>query len=62
MAFPIMGVALYLLVGLNGSTKKMRIRFQAIDDILLQSKSEKKNKVLTNEYFECRIKIVREKK
>ena len=35
MAFPIMGVALYLLVGLNGSTKKMRSRFQAIDDRLL---------------------------
>jgi len=35
MAFPIIGVALYLLVGLNKTTGKMRSRFQAIDDILL---------------------------
>ena len=34
MAFPIMGVALYLLVGLNGSTIKMKRRFEVIENIL----------------------------
>ena len=28
LAFPILGVSLYLLVGLNGSTKKMRARYE----------------------------------
>lgn len=32
--FPILGVALYLLVGLNGSTKVMRERYQKIDEKL----------------------------
>ncbi len=31
MAFPIFGVALYLLIGLDGSTRKMRERYEAID-------------------------------
>ena len=31
LAFPILGVSLYLLVGLNGSTKKMRARYEEID-------------------------------
>lgn len=35
MAFPIMGVILFLLVGLNGSTWKMRNRFQLIDSVLM---------------------------
>ena len=43
MAFPIMGVALYLLVGLNGSTIKMRKRFETIDNILLPKLSSNDN-------------------
>ena len=35
MAFPVMGVVLYLLVGLNGTTRKMRNRFEKIDKVLL---------------------------
>lgn len=35
LAFPILGVSLYLLVGLNGSTKKMRARYEEIDKKLL---------------------------
>ena len=35
LAFPILGVSLYLLVGLNGSTKKMRVRYEEIDKKLL---------------------------
>ena len=35
MAFPIIGVILFLLVGLNGSTWKMRNRFQLIDSVLM---------------------------
>ena len=35
LAFPILGVSLHLLVGLNGSTKKMRARYEEIDKKLL---------------------------
>lgn len=35
MAFPVMGVVLYLLIGLNGTTRKMRNRFKRIDEVLL---------------------------
>lgn len=35
MALPIFGVLLYLLVGLNGSTRKMRHRYEEIDEKLL---------------------------
>ena len=35
LAFPIMGLGLYLLVGLNGGTAKMRKRYQKIDEQLL---------------------------
>ena len=35
MVFPIMGLTLYLLVGLNGGTSKMRKRYQKIDEQLL---------------------------
>ena len=31
LAFPIMGVSLYLLVGLNGAPNKMRARFEEVD-------------------------------
>lgn len=31
LAFPIFGVALYLMVGLNGGTKRMRIKYEKID-------------------------------
>ena len=31
LIFPIMGVALYLLIGLNGGTRKMRKRYEKID-------------------------------
>ena len=35
LAFPIMGVSLYLLVGLNGAPHKMRARFEEVDSMLL---------------------------
>ena len=35
LVFPIMGVGLYLLIGLNGGTRKMRERYDQIDRELL---------------------------
>ena len=35
MVTPVLGLVLYLFIGLNGSTRKMRRRFRAIDDRLL---------------------------
>ena len=35
LSFPVMGLALYLLVGLNGGTEKMRKRYEEIDSRLL---------------------------
>ena len=35
LIFPIMGVGLYLLIGLNGGTHKMRARYAEIDSKLL---------------------------
>ena len=35
LAFPVMGVTLFLLVGLNGGTWKMRARYEKIDAKLL---------------------------
>jgi len=35
MALPIFGVTFYLLVGLNGSTKKMRTRYEEVDEKLM---------------------------
>ena len=35
MATPVLGVTLYLLIGLNGFTRKRRKRYQAVDDELL---------------------------
>lgn len=34
LVFPVMGIALYFLVGLAGTTKKMRGRYRKIDEIL----------------------------
>ena len=38
LIFPIMGVALYLLIGLNGGTRKMRKRYEKIDSRLFPLK------------------------
>ena len=35
MAFPVLGTVLYILIGLSGSTRKMRQRYEQIDRILL---------------------------
>ncbi len=35
MLLPVFGVTLYLLIGLNGSTRKMRSRYEAVDKVLL---------------------------
>ncbi len=35
MLAPVLGVALYLLIGLNGSTRRMRARYEAVDLVLL---------------------------
>ena len=34
LVFPVVGIILYLLIGLNGTTRKMRRRFRAIDEKL----------------------------
>lgn len=36
LAFPILGVALYFLVGLNGGTKKMKRRYDEVDEKLFK--------------------------
>ncbi len=51
LIFPIMGVGLYLLIGLNGGTRKMRKRYEDIDRVLLP---------LLPENHEC-MKSIREK-
>ncbi len=48
LIFPIMGVGLYLLIGLNGGTRKMRKRYEDIDRVLLP---------LLPENHECMEKI-----
>ena len=35
LAVPIVGVGIYLIVGLNGKTHAMRIRYKQVDDVLL---------------------------
>ena len=42
LAFPVFGIVMYLLVGLNGYTHKMRQRYEAVDAVLLPMLSEKK--------------------
>ncbi|MDO4617547.1 MAG: cardiolipin synthase [Lachnospiraceae bacterium] len=34
LAFPVMGVVTYLLVGMDGMTKRMRKRFEAVDEVI----------------------------
>ena len=41
LTLPLFGVTMYLLVGLNGGTRKMRIRFEEIDKKLLPLLSDK---------------------
>lgn len=43
LVFPIMGVGLYLLIGLNGGTHKMKRRYQEIDRKLLPLLPENKD-------------------
>ena len=43
MGFPVFGVVLYLLTGLNGTTKKMRRRFESVDEALLPFLNEEKS-------------------
>lgn len=45
LVFPIFGVAMYLLVGTNVYTKKMRRRFRNIDEILLPMLPENKSEL-----------------
>ena len=42
LAFPVFGIVMYLLVGLNGYTHKMRQRYEAVDAVLLPMLSEEK--------------------
>ena len=35
LTFPILGVALYFMIGMNGGTRKMRMRYKRIDEKLL---------------------------
>ena len=44
LIFPIMGVGLYLLIGLNGGTHKMRERYQIVTNASRQSGVFKQNK------------------
>ena len=34
MAVPVLGLALYLMIGMSGSTKKMALRYAQVDTIL----------------------------
>ena len=43
LVFPVMGVTLYLLVGLNGGTNRMKKRYRDIDEELLPLLPENKN-------------------
>ncbi len=42
LTLPILGVALYFLIGLNGGTWKMRMRYKKIDEKLLPLLPENK--------------------
>ena len=42
LTFPILGVALYFMIGMNGGTKKMRMRYKKIDEKLLPLLPENK--------------------
>ena len=42
LTFPILGVALYFMIGLNGGTWKMRMRYKKIDEKLLPLLPENK--------------------
>ena len=47
MALPVMGVTLYLLIGLNGATKKMKRRYELIDEYLFPILDSKETKADT---------------
>ena len=47
LTFPILGVALYFMIGMNGGTRKMRMRYKRIDEKLLPLLPENK------EVLEC---------
>ena len=51
LVFPVMGVTLYFLIGLNGGTKKMRIRYEEVDKKLLPllPKNQKEREQLQEE-------------
>ena len=42
LTFPILGVALYFMIGMNGGTRKMRMRYKRIDEKLLPLLPENK--------------------
>lgn len=42
-SFPVFGVAFYLLVGINGGTKRMRKRYEEVDGFLLPNLPENRN-------------------
>lgn len=42
LTFPILGVALYFMIGMNGGTRKMRMRYKKIDEKLLPLLPENK--------------------
>ena len=47
LTFPILGVALYFMIGMNGGTRKMRMRYKRIDEKLLPLLPENKEVVET---------------
>ena len=46
LTFPILGVALYFMIGMNGGTRKMRMRYKKIDEKLLQLLEQVKGKYM----------------
>lgn len=40
LAFPVFGVVLYVMIGLNGPTNKMRARYDKVDKVLLAQLTE----------------------
>ena len=49
LTFPILGVALYFMIGMNGGTKKMRMRYKKDCEKLLPLLPENKRSAGTSE-------------
>ncbi len=55
LTFPVAGTLIYLIVGLNGSTRKMKIRFEAIDQVLFRFLPQKQNVIQKMEKYDLGV-------